>query len=205
MQQGEVLVRDATAQDVPQMADSLARAFYDDPLTTWMIPDESKRVDALRPTFAALMQSILKKGYAELSTTRDARAAAMWYRPGKPKPPPSAMLGLLVPSLRKIRDVKIVRAIASMQAVQKRHPKPKHWYLGGLGTDPDFQRRGYAGALLRPILERCDAAELPAYLETQKEINVSIYAKFGFKVTGELDLPMHGPHIWLMWREPQRP
>ena len=42
---------------------------------------------------------------------------------------------------------------------------------------------------------------IPAYLESSKERNVDYYSRFGFKVTGELDLP-RGPRVWAMWRDP---
>ena len=34
------------------------------------------------------------------------------------------------------------------------------------------------------------------------EKDVPYYARHGFEVTGELDLPGGGPHMWLMWRAP---
>ena len=48
-----------------------------------------------------------------------------------------------------------------------------------------------------------DAEGAPAYLECSKERNVSFYARFGFKVTKELNTVIGGPRIWLMWREPR--
>jgi len=57
---------------------------------------------------------------------------------------------------------------------------------------------------MRPILERCDAEGLPAYLEATKEKNVGFYRQHGFEVTDRLELPNGGPMMILMWREPQR-
>ncbi len=56
---------------------------------------------------------------------------------------------------------------------------------------------------MKPVLDRCDAEALPAYLETQKPQNVPYYRHHGFEVQKEIDLPKSGPHIWLMWREPR--
>ena len=43
---------------------------------------------------------------------------------------------------------------------------------------------------------------MPAYLESSKERNVAYYARHGFRVREELDLP-RGPRVWLMWRDPR--
>jgi ribosomal protein S18 acetylase RimI-like enzyme len=87
--------------------------------------------------------------------------------------------------------------------VQRNHPAdPPHWYLAVLGTDPSAQGRGLGSATLAPVLERCDADGVGAYLESSKERNIDFYARHGFRVTAELRLP-RGPSVWPMWREPQ--
>jgi predicted N-acetyltransferase YhbS len=94
------------------------------------------------------------------------------------------------------------RAMKFMQAVERKHPKAPHYYLATLGTEPDFQRKGVGSAVMQPVLDRCDADGVPAYLESSKEVNVPYYRRHGFEVTDELKLP-DGPTLWLMWREPQ--
>jgi GNAT superfamily N-acetyltransferase len=71
-----------------------------------------------------------------------------------------------------------------------------------LGTDPAAQGQGVGAALLAPILARCDAEGIPAYLESSKDRNVPYYQRFGFEVTGEIQL-RGGPKVWPMWRTPQ--
>jgi hypothetical protein len=43
--------------------------------------------------------------------------------------------------------------------------------------------------------------EVPGYLETDKPENVTLYERFGFKVTGEAKV--FGVPNWFMWREPE--
>ena len=69
-----------------------------------------------------------------------------------------------------------------------------------LGTDPRHQGRGVGSALLEPILARCDADRVPAYLESSKRSNVPFYERHGFRVLGELAIA-GGPVIWRMQRE----
>jgi GNAT superfamily N-acetyltransferase len=91
--------------------------------------------------------------------------------------------------------------IAGLEDIDRAHPSTPHYYLAILGTDPDAQGRGIGSALLQPTLETCDRDAIPAYLESSKERNVDFYARHGFRVTGELQMP-DGPRVWPMWRDP---
>jgi hypothetical protein len=55
------------------------------------------------------------------------------------------------------------------------------------------------------MLDRVDEEGQPAYLESSKERNVALYARFGFEVVEELRSGTGGPPIWRMWREPVPP
>jgi hypothetical protein len=56
--------------------------------------------------------------------------------------------------------------------------------------------------LLRPVLERCDAEGLHAYLETQKEENVPWYGRHGFNLVEKLETK-GAPPIWTLLRDPR--
>jgi GNAT superfamily N-acetyltransferase len=98
---------------------------------------------------------------------------------------------------RRMRDA--MRFLASME---RHRPRDPHWYLAILGTDPAQQGRGLGTAVLEPILRRCDANGLGAYLESSKEANVPWYERHGFELTEVLEHP-GGPSLWLMWRDPR--
>lgn len=198
-----IVARPAVQTDTPAISLAMARAFYDDPLISWFIPNDAKRMGVQQRMYRAMFGAAMRIGYADVYTTPDAVGASLWMRPGRFKPPPSAMLPLLASALRDVRHVKVGRMMGAMQTIEKRHPKDRpHWYLSGIGTDPAHQRRGIATALMAAVLQRCDSERVPAYLETQKSQNVPFYEHRGFTVTGELDLPKGGPHLWLMWRDP---
>jgi GNAT superfamily N-acetyltransferase len=65
------------------------------------------------------------------------------------------------------------------------------------------QGKGIGTQLMRPLLDRCDAEHMPAYLESTDIRNNPLYERLGYKVTEVLDVPHSGPRIWCMWREPQ--
>ena len=89
-----------------------------------------------------------------------------------------------------------------LEEVDKVHPAEPHWYLALLGTDPVVQGLGAGGALLQPALGEADAGGLPCYLETQKEENLSFYARYGFEVLHTISVP-GSPTVWGMRRPPK--
>jgi ribosomal protein S18 acetylase RimI-like enzyme len=88
--------------------------------------------------------------------------------------------------------------------VESKHPKKPHWYLMAVGVEPELQGRSIGSQLLAPVLERCDAEHVGAYLESSKERNLPLYERLGFRVTDEFEVADGAPRIWLMWREPVR-
>ncbi len=199
----EHVVRRATPADVPAIAHAMARAFAEDPLMTWVLPEGDGRVRRLEGWFAAVYRRVGLR-HLEVYTTDPVMGAAEWAPPGRWRLPRRTALATMPFTLRWL-GAGTWRLTTAMGLLERRHPTQEHWYLGGLGTDPDHQRRGVASALLRPVLDRCDTEGLPAYLETQKAANVPFYASHGFAVADEVDVPDGGPHLWLMWREPGQP
>ncbi|MFI0408649.1 GNAT family N-acetyltransferase [Actinomadura sp. 3N508] len=197
-------VRDAATPDAAEIAALLGRAFDDDPLWSWLVPDEASRVRRLAGVFEIMLRRVhLPHGGTELAG-RDARteAAALWNPPGHWHVPFRVQAAQTLPLLR-VLGARTPVSLRTLGAIEKHHPREPHWYLAVLGTDPPAQGNGLGSALLRSRLDRCDAEGMPAYLESSKERNLPYYERFGFKVTRELALPGKGaPSIWLMWRAP---
>jgi GNAT superfamily N-acetyltransferase len=186
--------------DVPQLARTLARAFEDDPASNWVFPDDARRLELLERGWQLQMEHIWLP-HGEGITTTDLAGAACWLPPGFHQPV-REQLGLL-PAVIRGAGRYTPRVLAWLALAEREHPrKPAHWYLPLLGVDPDRQGGGFGAHLLAPVLERCDAGGIPAYLETAKERNLAFYERHGFAVTKQVKLPFRGPPIWLMWREP---
>jgi GNAT superfamily N-acetyltransferase len=179
----------------------LARAFLDDPVAAW-----SCRPDALRPAVlerfhATRLRQLIPEG--EVWTTPDLTCAALWAPPERWKTTPRQDAALARCLLRPRLIARAPTITIGLLRVERRHPRqPPHWYLAVLGTDPAAQGRGLGSAVLRGVLEQCDADGIGAYLESSKERNIDFYARHGFRVTAELPLP-RGPRIWSMWRDAQ--
>jgi ribosomal protein S18 acetylase RimI-like enzyme len=88
-----------------------------------------------------------------------------------------------------------------IDAMHKRLVPYRHWFLQTIGIDPQFQGKGYASKLLKPMLARIDEEGLPCYLDTLDETNVRLYEHFGFKVIEKSNIPQTKLTNWAMSRE----
>ena len=77
------------------------------------------------------------------------------------------------------------------------------WYLYNLSIKKDAQGKGLASKLLRPMLQFCDDEKMVAYLETNKESNVSLYNHFGFDLKKEEIIPKSPVTHYAMVRQPK--
>ncbi len=76
-----------------------------------------------------------------------------------------------------------------------------HAHLQFLGVSSEAQGQGVGSAILKTTLAPLDAGGTVGYLEASTERNVALYARHGFEVTNEFDLP--GLHFWCMTRMPR--
>ncbi len=200
---GEWTVRPAIAADVKPLAAVMARAFYDDPPFMWMLPDPATRMKRERRFFAAMSRGeALADGGVDVALVGgQIAAAAIWRPPGFWQQVQLRTVARLVRALGR----RIGAAVALSHALAEAHPREPHWYLLAIGVDPARQGTGLASALLRPRLDQCDRAGLPAYLESSKPSNVPLYQHFGFEPTGNPEMPAGAPKLTAMWRPPAAP
>ena len=200
------LVR-VTVADARRASDTLARAFRDDPLMRYAIPDDDER----RRLLPFLIGLNVRYGcrYGEVYATRDYAGVAVWLPPGQTTMTLTGMLrvGMLAavwrarwPILRRLNAAGQLAA-----ALHKRYASGPHWYLSQIGVEPSRQGQGIASQLIRPMLARCDAAALPCYLETESAENVARYQRLGFHVAAEEAIPDGVPRIWAMVRTSPQP
>jgi GNAT superfamily N-acetyltransferase len=192
-------VRLAGREDFPAMARVLAQAFHEDPLTVWLYPRVRSRDRHVERSFRVSLARLAPQNH--LYTTADHAGGALWAVPGQWRED----LRQTVSSLKLLPPLlpRLVRTMRAMTRIEVAHPVEAHYYLSVLGTAPDRRREGLGSALIRPVLQRCDAERIPAYLETATEENVGFYARHGFGVLRRLDLPSGAPSLWLLWRDPQ--
>jgi len=195
------------SSEEPAVIAALSRAFYDDPLFGFFVPHLVKQTKAL--------VSFMRSGVKDASPFNEVwvahadgkvASAAVWLPPGAY---PRGARRDLMTYVRTLPTLflcgrRLGRAVALLGAVDKAHHEihEPHYYLGILGSDPQFQRSGAGTAVLAPVLERCDTEGLPAYLETQKEANIAYYARHRFDVVQKIEIE-GCPPIWTLLRTPK--
>ncbi|GAA1668646.1 GNAT family N-acetyltransferase [Fodinicola feengrottensis] len=190
--------------DVTAVSAVLTRAFMDDPVMSWMMPDDAERDRRLPLFFQAVIRHEHLRHHTVDAAVADGavRGAALW------KPPGGWQVGWLrallsMPAYLRAFGPYVKNAGQVQEVMAKTHPHEPHWYLSVIGTDPTAQGTGVGTGLITSRLAACDRDHLPAYLESSKESNVPYYARFGFEVTREIQLPSAGPTLWAMWRQPR--
>lgn len=208
MAQGEtdaVVVRPATPADIPEMAATLARAFARDSFFAYLAGDAPERNQRMRDGWVGILRHT-SDNLSTTYTTDDRTGVALWHPPGYHGASFIGSLRLLpsvvrlAGSVRRLREVS--RVVGALEKRRQRHAPEPHFYLSALGVDPDRQGEGIGTALVQPVLDRADAAETIAYLETATARNVLLYERMGFAVIEELILPGTDVHGWLMLRPP---
>ncbi len=193
-----VTVRDAHVTEFVEASRCLGNAFHDDPIASYLFPDERTR----SPRFASFSKFVMgiMSRHGVITTNDPIQGAAIWQAPSPPRLSPVKTISAAI-AMSACTKTAFFRAATLGQLTMKRHPPEPHWYLAMLGTEPEHQGQGIASALLRATLENGDRTGVPAYLESSKESNIPFYERHGFKVTGEIKVP-RGPTLWLMIRAP---
>ena len=189
--------------DVEAAADMFSRAFYNDPFSLYAFPDESERGIRLPYMNQFPLYYGLRYGLA-YSTSERCEGGAIWMPPGKAK---LSILGFLlsggiIPIIKMglKAELKMLPLDKFMEEKHKKLAPFTHWYLALLGVDPQYQKQGFAGKLMRPMLEKFDDENIPCYLETDSEKNYLMYQHFGFEIIDEFILPKADIRLWAMLR-----
>jgi ribosomal protein S18 acetylase RimI-like enzyme len=82
--------------------------------------------------------------------------------------------------------------------IKRDYAQENHMYLAVLAVDPVYHGKGYASALIKPMLKRLDETRVPCYLKTHNPKNVSMYQHFGFKLVFEGNIPRTSSPIFAL-------
>ena len=192
---------------IEQAGDLFARAFHDDPLNVYALPDEEARARS-NPTY---FSAFVKYGHlaGEVWTTEGTLdGVAVWIPPDTgvdTRPDLEDRSGIsALPSTVGVVAVDRKREVFDhLDRLHERDAEDPHWYLMFIGVEPNRQRQGVGSALLQPALSRADAEGMPSYLETFQPTNVPFYLKHGFEIVVEDVEPRSGIRFWTFRREPR--
>lgn len=192
-------VRNAALAEQGRLARVLSHAFDQDPMINWLLRQDAGRARAFRRFFNVAIGAMAQP-HELVFTTADLGGAALWFPPGKWRMSLWQQLRLLPALASSVGYRRVPGVMAGIDALEKQHPREPHYYLFLLGVEPALQGKGVGSALLGPVLARCDAEGMPAYLETANPRNLPLYERHGFRVRAEFTVPHGGPLNWLMWR-----
>jgi ribosomal protein S18 acetylase RimI-like enzyme len=194
-----------TEENLVAAADSLARAFHNDPLQSYVLPDETERRMRSPAHFAVGLRYGMLFGEV-LTTEGKPLGAAVWLPPDgweiTPERAAEAGFDDLPNVLGEEATNRFFSVLGSLDPYHHRDVPPAHWYVMIVGVSPEARGQGLGRALLEPIMNRADASGLPCYLETAQPDNVAFYEYLGFKKIVEMVEPQSGLRLWTFRRDP---
>ena len=195
--------RRATVADLPALSETMALAFYEDPVWGWAFPDPERRLAQHRAHWGLLLRAALPHGWVWL--TGEADAATLWIPPGAPELSP-AEEGEAEAQIHEMLGDGAARVLDTFARFDAAHPEGEpHYYLSLLGTHPEHRGRGLGMGLLAENLRLVDAEGMVAYLESTNPANEPRYERLGFRRVGSFELGEDGPDVTQMRREPGGP
>ncbi len=192
----ETTVREITQADFSELVPMMIRAFSEDPVIRYVVPDEREWSRIVVPYYRRVLQTAMLRGYG--LTDAQVRGVSIWELPNHRVSLPVHFLELL--GMTNILRRNLMRAIRIQSFTANYRPTRSHLYLTYIATDPAAHNRGIGSALLTPMLKLADRERLPIYLECSNHHNIAFYLEHGFNLVDEIRLP-DGPSIWPMLRE----
>jgi len=181
----------------------LSRAFQNDPVIRWQIPEANKRLIKAHYIFEIMLRIGIKYGEV-YGTSENLEGIAIWRPPKNVNLPYLKYLtkgGFKLPykfGIKIAKRMTFIKAVNdSMRNIYMRVP---YWYFGLIGVDPKFQGQGFASNLVKPMLNYIENQNLPIYLETTLERNLPFFEYFGFEKLEEIIIPNTNIVSWSMIR-----
>ena len=191
------------ASQIAKLGQTMSKAFFDDPLMEYMVPDKDKRLKIGNWFMAKAIGYCHKWG--EVHADADLAGGSAWLSPGNTTMSTLRILraGLWqVPFRIGLSGMSRFNKLDSESAkVHKKLVPGDHWYLMLLGVDPEMQKSGIGSAAIDVGAAKAQQAGLPVYLETMTQSNVDYFMKRGFEIGEEFDIDGKA-HTWAMVRKP---
>lgn len=184
----------------------LSRAFHDDPLFTFFIPDARRRQNKLHHVMNTVVRYSVSWGEV-YTTSPNFEGVSVWLPSHKVEM--NFWRGLRSGGLSIILHLGLAATFKQLSvsdlmcSVHKRLISSPHWYLYLLGVEPPLQGKGHASNVMKVMLNRADQEGFACYLDNSNEKNLSMYQHYGFKVVEEYQVLESDVRLWAMLREPR--
>ncbi len=198
-----------SSHDIPEAAQALTRAFWNDPSMQALFEpfSEPERLHRFGLFYTATLATCVRCGWP-LAVRVGGRIAAAGtvYPPGAYPLPGWQQARLLANGMLRAgwfdrRTWRVTREMMkSFREVEQEHPRRPHYYLEWVGVTPERQGQGLGTALFAMVLRRAEREGVGCYLETENARTLALYRRLGFEVYREKDIM--GVQTWFLWREP---
>ncbi|SRR5581483_8575029 len=164
--------------------------------------DAAQRAKALERFFIPVLQGLYRRGLV-LGAFRSQELVGISgiARPGFCQPKLFEKLTVLPAAVIGNSASTPLRLLEWVREWSGRDPAEPHWHLGPVAVEPQLQRQGIGSTMLGAFCSLVDSCRSLAYLETDKEENVRLYRRFGFRVVASAEVL--GVPNWFMSRPPQ--
>ncbi|MGV9172537.1 MAG: GNAT family N-acetyltransferase [Promethearchaeia archaeon] len=193
-----------TEEQVNAAAEVAVEAFLNYPISIYLFPDIQERRDKLVYGFRFVLKYGVRHGIVH-ATSSNLEGVAVWLPPKNTIISPwdaircGGLYTAIKTGLRALRREKTIYDY--IYSTHKRLAPFDHWYLKLIAINPTYQGNGYGSKLLNIMIQRSEKENLPIYLETNMQGNVSYYKKHGFKVLEYAIIPDTDIPNWCMLRE----
>ena len=196
-----IVVRDLRPADTGAAVGVLARGMRDNPLHVVAYgtdPDRREHVHGKVCNFVLTSMSAQQP----LVAVRDGVVVGVAGStpPGRCQPSGTERLRML-PTLATLGPRTSWRILSWIGEWSKHDPSEPHVHLGPVGVDRHLQGEGIGSLLMAEHARRLDEEDRVGYLETDKEVNVGFYERFGYEVVEQGDVI--GVPNWYMLRRPR--
>lgn len=195
--------RQLNLSDLEAMTQVFAQSFEEDPLISFMLPNQKTRVKTVSKFFRAMGRIAIQNGLA-FGVSNPLEGVAIWNFPDKPNNSVRIkdffhFMPLLFSSYpfgaRKARDV-----FKQIESNHQKFANQPHFYLDNLGVLESSRGKGLSSKLIRPFLEMADEQKVIAYTDTVTKSNVSLYEHFGFECVSESFIEETGITVYALLR-----
>jgi GNAT superfamily N-acetyltransferase len=196
-----VEIRDLEMEETAPAAALLARAMRDNPLHVRAFgPEPGGRETSLAVLFDSALRQSRPKGAILGAFGEDEGLVGVcaFIAPYRCQASKREKLTLAPDLLAGLGIGGAARLVRWVTAWSRHDPAEPHWHFGPVGVERHLQGKGVGSALLEAFCLRMDRSRSTAYLETDKEENVSWYRRFGFRLCAQDEVL--GVPNWFMLR-----
>jgi ribosomal protein S18 acetylase RimI-like enzyme len=194
-------IRELSDGETLTAARILGRGMRDNPIHIQVFgPDAKRREEALSLMFAPVLRQQVRKGIVLAAIISGELVGVTGMVPSKScQLTISEKMAILPALLRGSGWMSTLRVLEWTGDWSRNDSKTTHWHIGPVAIDRHLQGQGIGSALLSAFCQRIDNQRSAAYLETDKEENVTFYKRFGFEVVDEHTVL--GIKNWFMFRD----